>query len=239
MPSPYGLKIIESCLSCTSRAPRFFCNLSAPALQAFEAIRFTNSYPRGSLLFLEGQPPMGVFALCRGRVKLFTSSRDGKTVILRIAAPGEVLGLSASMSGRPYSLTAESIEPCQVNFVKREDFQRLLREHNEVCLRAAQELSQKYNSACREIRSLGLSHSAAEKLGRLLLDCSSYNGQADKEQPRLTLGLTHEEIAEMIGTSRETVTRLFRDLKKRQIVQVKGATLLICNRTALEGLVAA
>ena len=237
MPSPYGLKIIESCLGCTSRAPRFFCNLSVPALQAFEAIRFTNNYPRGSLLFLEGQPPRGVFVLCRGRVKLFTSSRDGKTVILRIAEPGEVLGLSASMSGRPYSVTAESIEPCQVNFVKREDFQRFLREHNEVCLRAAQELSEKYNSACREIRSLGLSHSAGEKLGRFLLEYSSRNGQAG-ERSRLKIGFTHEEIAEMIGTSRETVTRLLAELKRRQIVQVTGATLLICDRGALERLAA-
>jgi CRP/FNR family cyclic AMP-dependent transcriptional regulator len=234
--SPYGLDIIESCVSCKSRTERLFCNLSASTLQSFEAIRFATSYPAGSLLFVEGQAPRGISVLCKGRVKLFTCSRDGKSFILKIAEPGEVLGLSATISGRPYALTAESLEPCQVNFVKREDFLCFLREHNDACFRAAQELSDKYNTACREIRSLGLSHSAAEKLGRLLLECSSYKGQAEKRQPRLKLGLTHDEIAEMIGTSRETVTRLFAELKKRQIVQVSGATLLICNRAALEGL---
>lgn len=238
MPSPYGLDIIESCLTCKSRKVRFFCNLSASALQAFAAIRFATSYPAGALLFMEGHEPRGVSLLCRGRVKLFTCSPDGKTVILRIAEPGEVLGLSSTISGKPYSLTAETVEPCQVNFLKREDFLRFLREHNDACLHAIQELSDKYNAACHEIRALGLSHSAAEKLGRLLLEYSSRNGQAGEQQPRLKLGFTHEEIAEMIGTSRETVTRLLAEFKRREIVQVRGATLLICNRAALERLAA-
>ena len=227
----------ESCVGCKSRTNRFFCNLSASALHAFEALGVTTNYPGRSLLFTEGQPSRGIFVLCHGRVKLFTCSRDG-TVILRIAGPGEGLGLSASVSGKPYSLTAESIEPCQVKFVKQEDFRSLLRQHNDACLRAIQQLSDKYNSACREIRALGLSHSAAEKLGRLLVEYSSRNGQADNQQPRLKLGFTHEEISEMIGTSRETVTRLLAQLKKRRIVEVKGATLLICNRAALEALAA-
>jgi CRP/FNR family transcriptional regulator len=97
-------------------------------------------------------------------------------------------------------------------------------------------LSDKYNNACHEVRSLGLSHSAGEKLAKLLLEWSSRNGEAAKAEPRLKLALTHEEIAQMIGTSRETVTRLFADLKKRQIVQAKGSTLLIRNKAALKAL---
>ena len=107
------------------------------------------------------------------------------------------------------------------------------------CLRVAEQLSEKYNSACHEIRSLGLSHSAAEKLAKLLLDWTTKNGEAAKVEPRLKLALTHEEIAQMIGTSRETVTRLFADLKKRQIVQAKGSTLLIRNKAALKQIASA
>src|SRR5262249_41066854 len=81
--------------------------------------------------------------------------------------------------------------------------------------------------------SLGLSHSAAEKLARLLLEWSCKNGESSKAEPRLKLRLTHEEIAQMIGTSRETVTRLFADMKKHQIVQSKGSTLVIRNSAAL------
>jgi len=234
--SPYGLEIIESCVTCKLRADKIFCNLTAHTVQALEAIKYTTAYPKGAVLFVEGQAPRGVFILCRGRVKLSICSSDGKTLILKIAEAGEVLGLSASVSGKPYELTAETLDPCQVNFVKREDFLRFLREHNDVCLRVAEQLSEKYNTACHEIRSLGLSHSAAEKLAKLLLEWSVKNGGA-RQPDRLKLTLTHEEIAQMIGTSRETVTRLFADFKKRQLIQLKGSTLVIRNRAALESLV--
>ncbi len=236
MLSPYGLEIVESCLTCRLRADKIFCNLPTPTVQALEAIKYTTAYPKGAVLFVEGQAPRGVFILCRGRVKLSICSSDGKTLILKIAEVGEVLGLSASVSGKPYELTAETLDPCQVNFVKREDFLRFLREHNDVCLRVAEQLSEKYNTACHEIRSLGLAHSAAEKLAKLLLEWSMKNGGA-REPDRMKLTLTHEEIAQMIGTSRETVTRLFADFKKRQLIQLKGSTLVIRNRTALEHLV--
>jgi CRP/FNR family transcriptional regulator, cyclic AMP receptor protein len=167
-------------------------------------------------------------------VKLSLSSSDGKTLILKIAEPSEVLGLSATVSGKPYELTAETIDPCQVNFVKRENFLRFLHEHSDVCFRVAEQLSDKYSAACPEIRVMALAHSAAEKLAKLLLEWSSKEGGPGKQGPRVKLTLTHEEIAEMIGASRETVTRLFTELRKQQIVHAKGSTLLIRNKAALE-----
>jgi len=95
-------------------------------------------------------------------------------------------------------------------------------------------LSAKYHNACKDVRALGLSHSAAEKLATLLLEWTTKNGDANKAEPRLRLKLTHEEIAQMIGTSRETVTRLFAEMKKQQIVQTKGSTLVIRNTAALK-----
>jgi CRP/FNR family transcriptional regulator len=234
--SPYGLDIIENCLACKMRAEHIFCDLPAEALHAFETIKYATAYPKGAVLFVEGQAPRGIFVLCKGRVKLSICSTEGKTLILKIAEPGEVLGLSATVSGKIYELTAETIDPCQVNFVKREDFLRFLKEHADACFRVAEQLSDKYNTACREIRSLGLSHSAAEKLAKLLLEWSSRTGESGKQEPRLRLSLTHEEIAQMIGTSRETVTRLFAELKKRQIVLSRGATLVVKNKAALRAL---
>jgi len=218
------------------RAEHIFCDLPAAALQTFQTIKYATAYPKRAVLFVEGQAPRGIFVLCKGRVKLSICSSDGKTLILKIAEPGEVLGLSANVSGTPYELTAETVDECQVNFVKREDFQHLLRDHSDACLHVAEQLSDKYHTACREIRAIGLAHSAAEKLAKLLLEWSARNGEAAKAEPRVKLTLTHEEMAQMIGTSRETVTRLFADLKKRQIVQTKGSTLLIRNKTALKAL---
>jgi CRP/FNR family transcriptional regulator, cyclic AMP receptor protein len=233
MISPYGLNIIESCLTCRMRAERIFCDLPTSVLRAFDAMKFGTAYPKGAVLFVESQAPRGIFVLCKGRVKLSICAVDGKTVIVRIAEPGEVLGLGACVSGKPYELTAETIDTCQVNFVKREDFLRFLKEHGDACFKVAQLLSDKYNSACREVRALGLSHSAGEKLAKLLLEWSSRNGQAAKQETHLKLTLTHEEIGQMIGISRETVTRLFHDLRKRQIVKTNGSTLVIRDKQAL------
>jgi len=236
MRAPYGLEIIESCLSCPHREERLFCNLPPPALQGLASITSAASYPKGATLFVEGQSPRGVFILCSGRVKLSTSSADGRTLILRIAEPGEVLGLPATVTGKAYELTAEVIEPAQANFISRQDFLVFLREHGEAALRVAQQLGETYHSAIAEMRTIGLSHSAGEKLARFLLELSASHGEA-KGEVKLTLTLTHEEIAQMIGASRETVTRLFADFKKRQILQVKGSTLIIKDKAGLESVV--
>jgi CRP/FNR family transcriptional regulator len=238
--TPYGLEMIDSCLTCQMRSDYLFCNLPTDALEALEKIKSAAAYPKGAMLFLEGQNPRGVFILCHGRAKLSTSSSDGKTIILRIAEPGEVLGLSATISGKPYEVTVETLEPCQANFIARQDLLNFLKEFGEVAVRVAQELSNNYHSAYQEIRALGLSSSASEKLAKLLMEWADLAGPSATSKNgelRLTMTLTHEEIAQLIGTSRETVTRIFADLKKKQLIQVKGATLIVKNREALTRLV--
>ena len=237
MRSPYGLEIVDHCASCRRREGLLFCSLPAPVMEAFESLIHPAIYPKGAMLFVEGQSPRGTFVLCSGRVKLSTGSRDGKTLIMHVAEPGEMLGLSATLSGESYEVTAETLEPCQVNFIKREDFLNFLSVHQDACLKIAQLLSNSYHNAYDQIRSLALSNSCAEKLARLLLDWSN-RGEETNQGIRLRLGVTHEEIAQMIGTSRETVTRLFGELKTKQVIRLKGPNLLICNKTALETLIA-
>jgi CRP/FNR family transcriptional regulator len=232
MRAPYGLEIIENCMSCPHREDRLFCNLPPVAVQSLAAITSAAAYPKGATLFVEGQSPRGVFILCSGKVKLSTTSADGRSLILRIAETGEVLGLPATVTGKPYELTADVIEPTQANFISRDDFLRFLREHGEAALRVAQQLGETYHSAIAEMRTIGLSHSAGEKLARFLLDLSADYGGSGEVKFKLTL--THEEIAQMIGSSRETVTRAFADFKKKQLLQVKGSTLIITNKAGLE-----
>ena len=236
MRSPYGLNILDNCITCPVREEHLFCNLSNSALQKLNEIKSTAVYPKSAILFIEGQQPRGVFVLCNGKAKLSTSSSEGKTLITKISEAGDVLGLNAAISNHPYEVTAEMIEPGQANFIPRDALLQFLKQHGEVALRVAEQLSKNYYTAYEEIRTLGLTTSPAEKFARLLLswypDKSVANGQA---QVKLTL--THEEIAEMIGTTRETVSRLFSDFKKKQLLQVKGSTLVIRNKGALEKLV--
>lgn len=237
MRAPYGLEIIENCLTCPHLQERVFCNLSPAARHRLSAITSASSYPKGATLFVEGQTARGVFILCNGRVKLSTSSIDGKTLIVRIADPGEVLGLPATITGKPYELTADVVEPAQANFISRTDFLNFLRDHGEAALRVAQQLGETYHAAIAEMRSIGLAHSAGEKLARFLLDWCATHGKG-KEETSAKLTLTHEEIAQMIGTSRETVTRLFTEFKKKQLLEVKGSTLIVRDKTGLESLTA-
>ena len=237
MRSPYNLESVDSCRDCEMRLEGFFCNLPPEALQSFEAIKCTSIYPKGVMLFAEGQEPRGIYLLCKGRVKLSISSSEGKMLILRIAAPGEVIGLGATISEQPYELTAETLETCQINFVRREDFLHLLKTHHAACFNVARHLSRIYHSAHAQIRALGLTHSAREKLANLLLECSEMSGRETEQGIYLKLGLTHEEMARMIGTSRETVSRLLSEFKSKRFIHQKGASLLIRNKAALESMI--
>ncbi len=238
MSSPYGLQITENCLICKLRHAGFFCDLPKPSLEDLERIKYASAYPQGAVLFVEGQSPRGVYIVCNGRIKLTTTSRDGKTLILRIAHSGELLGLHATVSGKPYELTAETLQPSQLDFVKRDDFLGFLQRHGDACLHAAQHLSQNCQSAYEMIRSLGLSHSVSEKLARLLLEWAS-DGDTTKDGVRIKVSLTHEEIAQLIGTSRETVTRVLGEFRDKELAQLRGSTLLIRNKAGLERLIGA
>jgi CRP/FNR family cyclic AMP-dependent transcriptional regulator len=236
MRAPYGLNILDNCLTCPVRGEHLFCNLSPQAGQRLNDIKSTAVYPKSAMLFIEGQQPRGVFVLCVGKAKLSTSSREGKTIITKISESGDILGLNAVISNRPYEVTAEMMEPGQANFIPRDSLMHFLKDYPEVAVRVAQQLSRNYYTAYEEIRTLGLSASPSEKVAKLLLSWSSKTMQDDgSSQVKLTL--THEEIAEIIGTTRETVSRLFSEFKKKQLMQLKGATLIIRSRVALEKLV--
>ena len=236
MRAPYGLNILDNCMICPARGEHLFCNLSAQPGQRLNEIRSTAVYPKGAMLFIEGQMPRGVFVLCSGKVKLSTTSREGKTIITKISDAGDVLGLNAVISNVPYEVTAEMMEPGQANFIPRHSLQLFVKDFPEVAMRVAEQLSKNYFTAYEEVRTLGLAASPSEKFAKLLLSWSTESEQDDgSSQVKLTL--THEEIAEIIGTTRETVSRLFSEFKKKQLMQTRGATLVIRSRSALEKIV--
>ena len=237
MPTPYNLEMHHSCADCNVRGERLFCNMSKPTMEGLDTIKFTAVYPKGSVLFVEGESARGVFMLCSGRVKLTTSSSEGRTLIVGILEPGEVLGVSASVLNTPYEVSAETLEPAQVNFINREDFMRLLTSHADASMRAAQLLSTTVQTAQREIRSLGLSQTTSEKLARLILNWCHDRGEETAKGTRVQVLLTHEEIAQMIGTTRETVTRILSEFKRNHHLEVKGANFFVPEASGLHEMV--
>jgi CRP/FNR family transcriptional regulator len=217
-------------------ADKTLCDFPAALADALEQEAITTTYPTGAVLFAEGQAPRGVFIVRRGRVKLSICGSDGRTLILRIVDAGCPLGVAAVVSGRQYEATAETQEPCEISFLRQCDLLRLMRLHGELALWVTQHISQDYAGTCREIRDLILSDSASEKLARLLVGWLDQNTEA-KDPSQMKLALTHEEIGQMIGTSRETVSRLFAGFKKQRLIQQNGCTLVIPNRIVLESLI--
>jgi CRP/FNR family transcriptional regulator, cyclic AMP receptor protein len=233
--SPYGFAAGPG--NCQPSHEPIFFDLSPRAANSYGAIRRTSSYPAGAILFMEGEAANGVYIVCQGRVKLLTTNSDGKTLIFKIAKPGDILGLNATLSGTSHEITAETLQPAQLAYISREDFLKFLKENSDACLQVAQHLGRDCHSAYEVIRSIGLGNSVEEKLARFLLDWSM-DGQPTTSGIKVKLSLTHEEIAQLIGCSRESVSRSFSEFKRKRFVEVNGATLVVQDREALEALAA-
>jgi CRP/FNR family transcriptional regulator len=233
---PNSPEIIESCMGCKASRDGFFCRLAPSVLRSMDEDSHHTVMPAGALLFVEGQTPRGIFVLCSGKVKLYTTSKEGKVLILKQAQAGEVLGLSAAISGTNYEVTAETAVPCQLNFINRPDFMALLQKESEVGVHSTLSLSREFQSAYRDIHDLVLARSSSGKLARLLLSSCAPPAFRESQELHLRSSMTHEEMAQRIGASRETVTRLLSDLKKKKLIRLDGANLIIRNRTGLEAL---
>lgn len=210
----------------------FFSKLSPEAVKDLMSIEHPTQYPANMMLFSEKDPAQGVFVVLAGEVKLSINSSDGRRLILRIAKKGEILGLDSALSGQASEMTAETLYPCKIAKVSRRDFLGFMARHPEAYKIVTEELGRQIGMACAQLRTVALSSSAPEKLARLLLDFSQ-SGQSTEVGTRFRFSLTHEEIGEFIGTSRETVTRTLSAFKTRSLIDFKGSTLTIPNKTAL------
>jgi CRP/FNR family transcriptional regulator len=149
--------IPPSCLECIERPDRLFCDLPVETLKAFDALKSTTECQRGTVLFREGSPCKGVLVLCEGRARLSVCSESGSRLTLRIAGPGEVLGLSACLAGCAHEMTAELLDSTRVALVRRRDLMEFLHDHREACMKVVSLLSQDLHRAYDRVRSVGMS----------------------------------------------------------------------------------
>lgn len=226
MKTPYGLPVIGDCRGCTVIAQERFCDLPEVSLHEWNQIRQNIVYPAHALLFVEDQPAQGVFLICVGHVKLYSTALDGTTIIYRICNPGEFLGLSEALQGGAYEMRAETLEPCLLNYVKVGDLDRLIRKDPEIATGVARQLGLEVQATRRQLRDLRFRDTAIERLACFLAARS-------RGDERLSLPLTHEEIGDILGLARETITRTMRELKSRKIVRVTGHLVTIIDREAL------
>ena len=233
MPPPFQSALSHgTCITCEYRSLRPFCNLSPAELHDFSSIGAQITLPAGSTLFREHDPTTSVDVICTGKVKLFCGSRDGKTLILKIALPGDLLGLSAAISGTSHETTAKAIEPVTVKRIPCADFLAFLQHHGQASLHAAHSLSQEYKAVFYDARRLSLSSTAAGRLASVLLDWATAACPANPAA-RFTMALTHEDLANLAGTSRETVTRTLTKFRRDKLIHIHGSSMTILDPAKL------
>jgi CRP/FNR family transcriptional regulator, cyclic AMP receptor protein len=226
---PYGIEITENCLDCRRRAGRLFCDLPQGTLERLQTLGVSAACPKGSILFTQGQSPQKVFIVCIGHIKLSMASPTARRFCCGVAEPGTVLGLSSLISGKPHEVDAEALEACHLRVLKASPLLDLLREDDAACLAAVRCLSNDVQRIIGCVRLLGLSHSGIQRLAKLLIQLSAREGT----KTRTVVYLSHRELAQMLGMTRETVTRLLALLTDQQIIQRNGPYVLVGNENAL------
>jgi CRP/FNR family transcriptional regulator, cyclic AMP receptor protein len=192
-------------------------------------------YSKGAILFKEGEAPAGVYVVMDGRVKISVNSAQGKVLVLGFYGPGTILGLAAAILGRTHATTAEALSPTGVVFVSRKEFVREIQGD----VTAARQVAELVSEACYFILSkmaaVELSQSAGQKLARCLLGLLGHNVR-ESENAHTKLDLSQEVIAQMVGLSRETVTRLLSQLRRRGVLDWNRSAVVVRDRAALEKL---
>jgi CRP/FNR family transcriptional regulator len=185
------------------------------------------------VLFVEGESPRGLFILCSGQAKLTANSRDGQSITLRLVERGEVLGLSSVISNASYLASAETLKPSQVSFIPRLPFLQFLRANSDVALSVAKHLSMELHKAWEKTSLLALAPSTPAKVAHFLLAWAAERGQTAVEGVHVPLNMTHEEIARLIGASRESVSRILGDFRNRRLIRTNRGALIILHANEL------
>lgn len=228
------MELVERCASCAARDCVFF-HTGSDGLEVLHHAKRRGVCAAGASLFVEGQAPRGLFVLCAGRVKVSASSPAGRSVIVRVAGPGDVLGLSAVIRAEPFDVSARALELTQFGFIPRDEFLRGLADDRDLALRVARHLSAEVRRAYQQVSRIALAPSARAKLASLLLEwIGDQPGRSEPTPLRLQMLLTHEEIGELIGCTRETIARLLAEFRRERLIESRGRFITVPDRGRLE-----
>ncbi len=226
------------CAACSNRRPGWFCSLGSAVLADLELATSTISLPAQASLFTQGEEARCLYLICSGYLKLTAGRPNDRQMIVRVAGPGSMLGLYAVLSHGVHEVSAESLTPAQLRPVERDRFMGFLRSHKEAQMRAVQCICQEYRFALQDACRIALTETVAARLARLLLELAHQIGEHLPEGSyRFPLLLTHEEIASMACTTRETVTRTLSQFRKDGWIAIEDGILTVAAPDQLQSLV--
>jgi CRP/FNR family transcriptional regulator, cyclic AMP receptor protein len=228
-------QIPAGCAACSNRRPGWFCSLGSAVLADLELATSTISLPAQASLFTQGEDARCLYLICSGYLKLTAGRADDRQMIVRVAGPGSMLGLYAVLSHGVYEVSAESLTTAQLRPVERDRFLSFLRSHKEAQMRAVQCICQEYRFALQDACRIALSETVATRLGRLLLELAHQIGEhLPGGEFRFPLLLTHEEMASMTCTTRETVTRTLGQFRKAGWISIEDSMVTVHQTEKLQ-----
>lgn len=229
-------KKFNSCRTCSFRDRSIFSGLDYTHLLELENMQQKLAYPEGVVLFLRGEEPRGVYCVCSGRIKLSTNSPDGRALVLGYVLPGNVLGIRAVLSDKTHDLTARTVEKSQLSFIDKNDFLGFLKRNGNVCLSLAETLSDELSELYEGYSNIALSSSYKRVASLLLRLCDSY-GESSPKGIIINLKLSQEDMAEMAGMSRRTLSRAIQELKRKGVIECDRLVTIIKDKSTLDNLI--
>jgi len=205
-----------------------FNGLDRVELERFAEVTREKSYPKGSVILFEDDPGDSLFVVRDGRVKVVLIGEDGREVILGVLGVGEYFGELSLIDDRPRSAHVIAMEDSNLLVLRREDFRKRVESSPSVAWSLLTELSRRLRRADDKIGGLVLLD-VPVRIARLLLDLAEESGTNAIEKT-----LTHQTIAQMIGASRETVSRAMKDFQDAGWITVERRRIALADRAALE-----
>ncbi len=221
------------CRVCPHRGESVFSGLQEARLNKFCGLKHVGHYKKDQRIFYEGEPALGLFILCSGKVKLSRSSKVGRKQILGITGPCGLLEEKDLFIHDRRSVTAEAMEDSTVCFVRREDFIDFLRLNPEVALKMVEQLSRELEEAENRIEALSALDSR-RRVAQLLLSLSARYGRDTADGRLIDIRLTREEMAELVGATQETVIRVLSGFKREMLIAEVDKNLLLKNEDRLK-----
>jgi CRP-like cAMP-binding protein len=221
-----------NCESCPSKGAGIFCDLEQMELDNVSKQKVVNKYKKGQTLFVQGNPPYGLYCLSEGNIKLTRVGPDGKDSILRVCKAGDVLGHRSILSNQNYNATATAIDDAVVCFIDKKYILSLLKEKPAVATQLMSKLSRDLGASEDRIVSF-YQRDVRERLAELLLLLSQSHGVNEEKGIKIDIKLTREEMASLIGTASETLIRFLSEFKEEGLVAQEGKTLYIADETRL------
>jgi len=202
-----------------------FKDLDATSLDELKAVTVTRAFPKNSIIINEGDENQSLYILESGRVKVYLSDEDGREIVLNTHGPGEYFGEVALLDDAPRSASVLTLEESKIGMIHKADFEKILRQKPEVALGVIKDLLRRLRLSTESVRSLALMD-VYGRVAKLLLDLSEENNG----NLTVTEKLTHQDIADRVGSSREMISRIFKDLKQGGYIEVENQRITIKDK---------